>query len=165
MINCLKLVLAHEGGWTDNPHDPGGATMKGVTLKTYREHFGYKTKQDLQAITEVELRSIYRQGYWNPCRCDDLPPGVNYCVFDAAVHSGPKRASRWLQLCVGAVRDGIIGPKTLAKVRQHDPVDIVRMYANLRLDFLKNLKTWHIFGNGWSRRIREMKDSAMGMVT
>ena len=64
--NSLSRVLHHEGGWADHPKDPGGATMKGVTLKVYREHFGEgKTKDELRNISESELEQIYKSGYWN----------------------------------------------------------------------------------------------------
>jgi lysozyme family protein len=72
--SSLHHVLAHEGGWADHPKDPGGATMKGVTLQVYRNHFGAdKTKDDLRNISDAELGQIYRSGYWDKCRCDDLP--------------------------------------------------------------------------------------------
>lgn len=112
--NALKLVLVHEGGWADHPRDPGGATMKGVTLVVYQRHFGEnKNKDDLRNITDAELEKIYRSGYWEKCHCDDLPVGVDYIVFDAAVNSGPGRSAKWLQGAVGAKQDGGIGPRRL----------------------------------------------------
>ncbi len=86
-------MLKHEGGWADHPKDPGGATMKGVTLATYRRHFGKnKSKRALRNISDDDLGQIYRSGYWDKCRCDRLPSGVDYAVFDAAVNSGPGRS-------------------------------------------------------------------------
>ncbi|MBK19052.1 MAG: hypothetical protein CMM52_09500 [Rhodospirillaceae bacterium] len=112
--NSLKHVLIHEGGWADHPRDPGGATMKGVTLATFRRHFGEaKSKRALRNISDDQLRQIYRSGYWDRCRCDQLPSGVDYAVFDAAVNSGPGRSAKWLQAVIGAKQDGGIGPKTL----------------------------------------------------
>jgi len=75
-VVSLTHVLEHEGGWADHPQDPGGATMKGVTLITYRRHFGdHKSKQDLRSITDQELGHIYRSAYWDTCRCDALAAG------------------------------------------------------------------------------------------
>ncbi|MFV2057955.1 MAG: glycosyl hydrolase 108 family protein, partial [Thiohalomonadales bacterium] len=75
--NSLKNVLAHEGGWADHPDDPGGATMKGVTLATFRRYFGEnKSKQDLRNISEQALQQIYSSGYWDKSSCDLLPTGV-----------------------------------------------------------------------------------------
>ncbi|SDY77894.1 Glycosyl hydrolase 108 [Nitrosomonas halophila] len=86
-LNALEHVLAHEGGWADHPRDPGGATMKGVTLAVYQRYFGAdKDKAALRAISDAELQHVYRTGYWEKCRCDELPNGVDYAVFDAAVN-------------------------------------------------------------------------------
>ncbi|MEZ5552415.1 MAG: glycosyl hydrolase 108 family protein [Pseudomonadales bacterium] len=91
----------HEGGWADHPRDPGGATMKGVTLATYRRHFGAKQdKNELKNNSDKELERIYRAGYWDVCQCDRLPSGVDYAVFDAAVNSGPGHSIRWLRASV-----------------------------------------------------------------
>lgn len=74
--DALRHVLVHEGGYVGHPRDPGGATMKGITLATYRRHFGKdKTKDDLRRIPNKELERIYRSGYWDKCHCDDLPGG------------------------------------------------------------------------------------------
>ena len=105
--NALRHVLRHEGGWSDHPKDPGGATMKGVTLLVYRRHFGAdKGKNDLRQITEAQLEQVYRSGYWDKCHCDELPTGIDYVVFDAAVNSGPGRGAKWLQAAIGAKQDG-----------------------------------------------------------
>jgi len=162
--SSLKHVLVHEGGWADHPKDPGGATMKGVTLTTYRRHFGDdKSKDDLRNISEEELEQIYRSGYWNKCRCDELPTGVDYAVFDAAVNSGPGRSAKWLQAAVGAKQDGGIGPKTLSRVAEHNPIQITDGMCDRRLTFLRNLSTWSTFGKGWERRVEGVRTTAIAM--
>lgn len=163
--NALKHVLAHEGGWADHPRDPGGATMKGVTLSTYRRHFGTdKTKQELRNITDKELAKIYRSGYWDKCRCNDLSKGLDYAVFDAAVNSGPGRSAKWLQAAVGAKQDGSIGPKTLTKVNEHDPVKVTDDICDRRLTFLRSLANWATFGRGWNRRVEKVRTTAITMA-
>ncbi len=163
--NALKHVLVHEGGWANHPKDPGGATMKGVTLNTYRRHYGSsKTKQDLRNIPDNELAEIYRSGYWDKCHCDDLPKGLDYAVFDAAVNSGPGRSAKWLQAAVGAKQDGGIGPKTLAKVGEHDSVKVTDDICDLRLTFLHSLDNWATFGRGWNRRVEGVRSTAITMV-
>jgi len=89
----LAETLTHEGGWADHPKDPGGATMKGVTLATYRQYYPNATKADLRKISDADLKMIYRTGYWDKVRGDDLPPGVDLMTFDVAVNSGPRRAA------------------------------------------------------------------------
>ena len=162
---ALKHVLVHEGGWADHPKDPGGATMKGVTLATYRRHFGKaKSKNDLRNIADEELEQIYRSGYWGKCRCDELPVGVDYAVFDAAVNSGPGRGARWLQAAVGAKQDGGIGPKTLSRVEEHDPIQVTGVMCDRRLSFLRSLDTWPTFGKGWGRRVEGVRATAIAMA-
>jgi lysozyme family protein len=162
---ALMHVLVHEGGWADHPRDPGGATMKGVTLATYQRHFGEdKNKDDLRNITDEELEQIYRSGYWRKCRCDELPTGVDYALFDAAVNSGPGRGAKWLQAAVGAKQDGGIGPKTLSRVKEHDPLEVIGVMCDRRLTFLRSLSTWSTFGKGWERRVEGVRDTAITMA-
>ena len=163
--DSLKYVLIHEGGWADHPRDPGGATMKGVTLITYRRYFGEdKGKDDLRAISDEELLQIYDSGYWSKCRCDELPAGIDFAVFDAAVNSGPSRGVKWLQAAVGAKQDGGMGPKTLAKVKEYQPQDVLHHMCDNRLAFLRGLATWTDFGVGWSRRVENVRATAMKMA-
>jgi lysozyme family protein len=163
--NSLEHVLVHEGGWTDHPRDPGGATMKGITLKTYREHFGgEKSKDDLRNISEEELEQIYRSGYWDKCHCDELPIGVDYAVFDAAVNSGPGRSARWLQAAVGAEQDGAIGTNTLSAVKENNSIQIVNNMCDRRLSYLRDLDTWDTFGKGWERRVQGVRITAIAMA-
>jgi lysozyme family protein len=82
---------------------------------------------------------------------------LNYCVFDASVNSGTGRAAKWLQEAVGAVPDGAIGPNTLAKVAEHSPDALVNAYCDIRMNFLKGLSTFEIFGRGWTRRVDEVR--------
>lgn len=150
---CLSITLAYEGGWSDHPSDPGGATMKGVTLATFRRYYPGATKADLRAITDAQVSRIYREGYWNVVRGDDLPAGVDLAVFDAAVNSGPMRAAKWLQGVVGVSQDGVIGPKTLTATKAHAAALVVGRFCDARLAFLRGLSTWPTFGKGWERRV------------
>ena len=139
--------------------------MKGVTLATYRRHFGEdKSKDDLRNIADEELEQIYRSGYWGKCRCDELPTGVDYAVFDAAVNSGPGRGARWLQAAVGAKQDGSIGPQTLSRVEEHDPIQVTDVMCDRRLTFLRTLSTWSTFGKGWERRVEGVRATAIAMA-
>jgi len=163
--SALEQVLVHEGGWANHPKDPGGATMKGVTLATFRRHFGQKmTKKDLRIISDKQLKKIYRAGYWGKCKCDELPAGVDYAVFDAAVNSGPGRSAKWLQGAVGAKQDGGIGRKTLERVSQHNAIQVSDDMCDRRLAFLQNLSTWSTFGGGWGRRVDGVRITAREMA-
>lgn len=162
---CLSEVLRHEGGWADHPKDPGGATMKGVTLATFRNYRLGATKAQLRAISDADLRMIYRGGYWDKVRGDDLPAGLDLVAFDAAVNSGPGRGARWLQSALGVSADGQIGPKTIAAANAHaDRQKVIRTACQDRLRWLKTLGTWATFGKGWARRVSEIEAAALAMA-
>ena len=161
----LDHVLENEGGWSDHRDDPGGATMKGVTLITFRRFYGLdREKADLRQITREQLSHIYRAGYWDACKCDELPSGVDLTVFDGAVNSGPGRSARWLQAAVGAIQDGAIGPETLSQTQSLDPALIINGVSNLRLDFLMALDTWDVFGQGWQRRVERLRADSLQLA-
>ena len=161
---CLAVTLAHEGGWSDHPKDPGGATMKGVTLAVFRRWYPGATKADLRAISDDNVERIYRVGYWNPARGDDLPEGVDLVVFDFGVHSGVSRSARYLQAVVGAKQDGVIGSATLAAVKALGPANVVRNLCARRLSFVRGLSTFSTFGKGWSRRIADVEARGVKMA-
>lgn len=157
---ALAKVLVHEGGFSDHPQDPGGATNRGITQSVYddyRRGLG-KSPQSVKKLTDGELESIYRARYWSLVKADSLPPGVNYVVFDGAVNSGVSQSAKWLQRAVGVKADGVIGPATLAAVNSyHDAVRLVDEICNRRLAFLRALKTWKTFGRGWSARVESVR--------
>ena len=139
---CLSETLKHEGGWADHPSDPGGATMKGVTIATFAKFKGRSvSKAELRAISNDDLYAIYRRDFWNAIRGDDLPIGLDLVAFDAAVNSGPRRGARWLQAALGANADGVIGPQTLALSRAADPRAAIDRACDMRMQFLRRLNT------------------------
>jgi hypothetical protein len=155
--SSLAQVLKYEGGYSNHPRDPGGATMKGVTQRVYdawrRKHS--LAPRSVRYLEQSELEAIYKHDYWDKVHGDDLPSGVDLAVFDLAVNSGVSRAAKMLQACVGVAQDGIIGPATLAAVR-HNP----RCHISLcdhRLAFLQRLGTWSTFGRGWGARVADVK--------
>ena len=163
--SSLIEVLKSEGGYSDHPKDPGGATMRGITLSTYNSFTsGGKTKADLRNISDQEIQNIYLVGYWTRMHCDFLPSGVDYAVFDAVVNSGPSKAARWLQTVVDVEIDGIIGPKTIAAVNNNTPGEVVDLFCDIRLQFLRGLRTWDTFGNGWGRRVERVRFRALNMI-
>ena len=154
---ALYDVLKHEGGFVNHPKDPGGATNKGVTLSTYQRYFGDdKTVEDLKTIPDAHVAYIYRKGYWDAARCDQLPSGLDLVVFDAAVNSGTKRAVEWLQAAVGSPADGLIGPNTLAAAASADTKNAIREAINNRILFLASLSNFKTFGHGWTRRATKL---------
>jgi lysozyme family protein len=162
---CLPLLLKHEGGYVDRPKDPGGATNLGITIGTLSHWLKRPaTKAEVKALTPEKVAPIYKANYWDACRCDDLPAGVDYMVFDLAVNSGPSKARRYLQSAVGAIEDGILGPKTMERVGRVHPDNIIRSMSKRRENFYRSLDTFKTFGKGWLRRLEEVTKSAEQMV-
>lgn len=164
--SCLAEVLKHEGGFANHPSDPGGMTNLGVTKAVYEQWVGHPVSESImRGLTVQHVRVLYKVQYWDAARCDDLPAGIDLCVFDFAVNAGPKRAVRYLQLMTGAVGDGIIGANTLAQVqsyvRLHDKAHAVIRYQDLREAYYRKLKTFATFGKGWLRRVGAVRDIAL----
>jgi lysozyme family protein len=162
---ALKAILHHEGGYVNHPKDPGGMTNLGVTKRVWEEWVGHEvTEKVMRELTPEIVGPMYKVKYWDKVKGDDLPTGVDYVVFDAAVNSGPGRAAKWLQACVGVEPDGGIGPKTLAAVNAFDTNQLIEDYAKRRLSFLMDLQTWDTFGKGWGRRVAEVQKTGLDMA-
>lgn len=154
---ALAAVLVHEGGFVNNPKDPGGMTNLGCTKAVWEEHCGHDVdEKTMRALTPGDVAPLYKRKYWDKIQGDQLPSGVDYVVFDAAINSGPGRAAKWLQACVGVEPDGGIGPKTLAAVRAFNAKTLVDDFGKRRLSFMMDLPTWGTFGKGWTRRVQEV---------
>jgi lysozyme family protein len=163
--SALEAILHHEGGYVNHPADPGGMTNLGVTKRVWEEWVGHEVdEKTMRALTPEIVGPMYKAKYWDKIKGDDLPAGVDYIVFDAAINSGPGRAAKWLQQTVGAIPDGMIGPGTLGKVAAMPADDIVEKYQQTRLEFLRSLSTWNTFGKGWGRRVQEVQVTAAKMT-
>ena len=162
---ALAAVLHHEGGYVLHPSDPGGMTNLGCTKTTWEEWVGHPVdEKTMRALTPADVAPLYKRKYWDKIKGDELPNGIDYACFDAAINSGPGRAVKWLQGCVGADMDGALGPKTLALVVAADQKELVEDYAKRRLSFLTDLPTWSTFGKGWNRRVSEVEKTALSML-
>jgi lysozyme family protein len=114
----------------------------------------------MRDLSVSDVTSLYRWRYWNKVWGDDLPAGLDYCVFDCAVNSGPKQAIILLQRILGVDDDGALGPITMAAVKREKPSDLIDDYSDLRLRFLEKLKAFAVFGKGWTRRVNAVEDFA-----
>lgn len=163
---ALKRVLVHEGGYVNHPKDPGGATNKGVTQRVYD---GYRARmklprQSVRSIKDVEVADIYRVQYWDAIRGDDLPRGIDYCTFDAAVNSGVAQGAKWLQRALGVKADGAVGEATLEAARKAIAPAVINKACDLRMTMLRGLETWGTFGTGWSRRVTDVRKVSLDMA-
>lgn len=161
---CLKMLLEHEGGYVDHPHDPGGMTNLGITKRTYDDFYGTDVdEEDMRSLKVADVEPIYRAEYWDKCQCDELPSGVDWAVFDWAVNSGTGRAVKALQKAVGTLEDGVIGPHTLDATRRSLPSEIINRIAVYRDGFYRSLNHFDTFGKGWIRRNDKTRETALNM--
>lgn len=153
-LACLEVTLKWEGGYSNDKYDPGGATMKGIIQReydSYRVRHGLP-KQSVRNISDDEVDDIYFNSYWDEVRADELPAGVDLAVFDFGVNSGPTTAIKYLQKALGVNVDGHIGQITLNAVHRADPDATVSAIMSYRRAYLRSLKTFWRFGNGWLSR-------------
>ena len=165
-LNALKQVLVYEGGYVNNPNDPGGATNKGVTQAVYNQwrlSHG-EAKQSVKFLASQEVQAIYKNNYWDKIKGDQLADGVDLATFDLAVNSGVNRAIKMLQKVSGVADDGIIGPATIAAANK-DPVKTVKALCDARLAFLESLSTWRFFGKGWANRVASVEKLSTAMAS
>ena len=162
---ALKALLKHEGGFSNHPADPGGMTNLGVTKRVWEEYVGHAVdEQTMRGLTPEAVAPLYKTRYWDAVKGDDLPSGVDLCVFDCAVNSGVGRASKLLQRAAGVADDGKIGPGTLQAVMAKDPKELVDAFCDQRQAFLEALPTFATFGKGWSRRVAEVREQGENLA-
>ena len=141
---AFDRLIGHEGGYVNNPDDPGGETKFGISKRSY-------PNVDIAKLTRDEAKVIYLHDFWEPL--GDAHPAVKFQVFDFAVNSGIQTAIRKLQAAIGVADDGHWGPKSAAALKAMDLNDILMRFAAYRLDFMASLSVWDKFGRGWARRI------------
>lgn len=163
---ALRRLLVHEGGYTNNPSDPGGPTNFGITIYDYRKYVKPDaTSEDVKVMLLSSAMTIYRAKYWTAQRCDDLPSGVDYAIFDYGVNSGIGRSGKVLRRCLGLPDNtSIIDDGVIAAANAADPKVLIDSICSERLRFLQSLKTWPVFGGGWGRRVVEVKAISLGMA-
>ncbi|PTW53580.1 lysozyme family protein [Breoghania corrubedonensis] len=149
-LACHAVTSSWEGGWSNDPDDPGGPTNFGVTQKTYnavRKKWGLPTRS-VRLITRDEALKLYRENYWNPVGSPNLFPGVDLCGYDGAVNSGVRQSKKWLS------RSASIA----------DPVARVKNLCSQRLSMQRSLKTWWKFGKGWANRDADIETKGVVMA-
>ena len=146
--DAFTQLIGNEGGYSNNPADPGGETMWGITKRVAVANGYTGAMQDLPQDT---AKAIAKSEYWDRYSCDSFDPRLGFQVFDAAYNGGP--AARWLQEAAEVQPDGVIGPVTIAAVNAADPLRIIMRFNSYRLTYLASLDTFPTFGRGWANRI------------
>jgi lysozyme family protein len=143
---AVKLILRLEGGYANDPHDPGGETNFGISKRSY-------PTLDIKALTEQNAVAIYKSDFWDAYACDRLPAPVALAFFDACINQGPHAATVDLQTAAGTMRDGIIGTATARAVAAADPQRLLVAFLVARaLRYKDNL---HIarYADNWAHRL------------
>lgn len=158
---ALPWVLSHEGGWSNDPADPGGATNYGITLATAQKH-GIPDAEALKIITPEQVAAIYRSGYW--CFSGLVNQAVSTKLLDMAVNLGPYAAIRIVQDVLNAMgadlaEDGHWGSKTEAAANAA-PADrlldhLCRDLADYYLNLASRRPASGKFLKGWLRRAED----------
>lgn len=147
--DAFQRLIGHEGGYVNDPRDPGGETKYGISRRSY-------PGEDIAGMTLERAKEIYLRDYWGPAGCDAAPAGIKFDLFDMAVNSGVKPAVRTLQRAAGFTDravDGVLGPRTLQAVQSVDSARLVARFNGARLAYMADLSNWPAFGRGWARRI------------
>jgi len=162
---CMPFIFKAEGGYADNPADPGGPTNFGITLATLRAYEGAPnlTADDVKNLTSAVAKEIYRTAYWNRMQCGALPAGLDLEVFDFGVNSGPAESVKTLQRLIGVTQDGSVGPITLAAVGQFNVGDLIERFAQARPAFYQSLNMPE-FEQGWATRVAQIQTAAVQML-
>lgn len=146
---ALDVIIAEEGGYTDDASDPGGPTRYGITEGVARAH-GYHG--DMREWRIEQARNIYYADYWGACKCDEIPWPLSLYVFDCAVNQGPDVARRLLQKSLNTVQDGLLGPVSMRLAKASTPWHAARFMALRALRYV-GTRNFDRFGAGWMARL------------
>lgn len=143
---AFDRLIGHEGGYVNDPNDPGGETNWGISKRSY-------PNVNIKTLTRDQAKEIYRRDFWQRIHGDKLYDGVAFQVFDFAVNSGIETAIRALQRAIGVADDGHFGPVSHQRAAAMSESDqIMRLNAE-RLEFMTRLSNWRHHGAGWTRRV------------
>jgi lysozyme family protein len=143
---AMGRILGIEGGYVNDPEDPGGETKYGISKRHY-------PNLDIKNLTRDQALALYLRDFWLPNKLDDQPFGVAYQMMDFAVNSGSPNATRAIQRAVGVADDGYVGPHTLAAIKATEPHDLVMRLIAQRLRFMTRCKNWAHDSGGWTERL------------
>jgi lysozyme family protein len=143
---AFDRLFTSEGGYSNDPRDPGGETNWGISKRAY-------PTVEIRTLTREEAKAIYLRDFWARIGADSLPSSVVYQVFDFAVNSGIETAVRYLQRAIGAADDGHWGPVSSAIAASLTAPAMILMLNAERLELMTKLSNWPTASRGWARRI------------
>ncbi len=176
--DAFKIVLDFEGGYSNDPADKGGETNYGITTATLESAKAKGWVQSSVSIKNLKLNHamvIYKNGYWNAVKADNLPYPLDLIMFDMAVNHGVNTAIKLLQKTLNSmldfnlVVDGIIGQKTMTAIDKLTNTDHLRCLCSyvllnrveLYMSIIQSNKTQEKFFKGWIvNRVVKLKQEA-----
>ena len=145
---AFDRLMGHEGGYVNDPNDPGGETKWGISKRSY-------PNLNIRDLTRDQAKEIYRRDFWSKIHADVLPDGVSFQLLDFAINSGIQTAIRYFQRALGVADDGHWGPTSQQAADHTTEWDMIMRLNAERLDFMTRLKNWKDHGKGWARRIAQ----------
>jgi lysozyme family protein len=167
------MVLAHEGGFTNDQRDSGnhlpdgrqGSTMLGCTQANWEAYVGHKvTQDDMKKLTKDDVKPLYKKNYWDAVSGDLLPTGLDYAAFDFAINAGPGASRKMIQRALGVTADGAFGPMTMAAIQAADAKELMHKFSEAKTNFYKSLFNFNVYGVGWLRRVADVQAVADKMI-
>jgi len=159
----VPFILKWEGGFSNDPDDAGGATMKGITFATFKQYRKEKglpapTVTDLKKISDSEWTDILRKYYWNPWQADRInSQAIANLLVGWGWGSGVITAIKQFQKLMGLTQDGVVGEKTLSAINSANETALFNRIWVARKDFFVNIvksKQAQIkFLAGWLNRL------------
>jgi lysozyme family protein len=161
--NAMQILLTHEGGFSNDAHDHGGATNHGITQSELGRWRGHGVSvDDVRNLTVAEATAIYKANYWDVMNLDALHTEILQLVlFDQGVLNGPQTAVMALQQEILTTVDGVIGPETIAAIERfgNDSALAMRLLCDMQMRYVQIVKrnaSQIVFLEGWLRRTQDL---------
>jgi lysozyme family protein len=141
---AFERLIGHEGGYVNDPKDPGGETNWGISKRSY-------PSVDIKALTYDGAKAIYRRDFWDPLAAADS--AIKFQVFDFAVNGGLATGLRKLQAAIGVADDGQWGAISAAALAKISINDVLLRFNAQRIRYYTSLSLWPTYGKGWANRV------------
>jgi lysozyme family protein len=171
----MTAIFELEGGFSNDPRDPGGMTNLGVTAEAWaawnKVPLSQTSTDEMKGLTQAQVLPFYRANYWNMIDGDALPSGIDAILMHFQVNAGGRKAAKELQAIVGATQDGMIGVQTLGMIKIYvsyissgGMLGLIAALVRAQLTYYQSLAEFDIYGNGWVRRVQTMAELARSLV-
>lgn len=170
--DSIGYVLVNEGGYVNNPKDPGGPTNWGITIPALAQYRHVDAKKlnssDMKNLTKLEATEVYRVQYWIPMRLDSvISSPIATCIFDIGVNRGPSVGIKYAQKTCNVLSainpvtpDGKMGQLTLAAINGSDVARFIRTIEALDVAgyeaIIAHNPTMEVFRHGWMARAKRL---------